>query len=163
MPERVYPHRFETSVDVNASPAALFAGLDDHERLSAHMMESSSMMAGNAMQFGFDETKGRSIGSKIRMSGHMLGFDLELEEVVTERVPPRRKVWETVDEPRLLVLGNYRMGFEIGERDATSRLTVFIEYDDPPVPWGLVGRLFGPIYARWCTESMAQGAKWQFD
>jgi hypothetical protein len=161
--ERRYPHRFETSVDVAASPAALFAELDDHERLSAHMMESSSMMAGSAMQFDFDDTKGRSIGSKIRMSGHVLGFDLDLEEVVTERVPPRRKVWETVGEPRLLVLGKYRMGFVIGERGGASRLTVFIEYDDPPAPWELVGRLLGPIYARWCTESMAQGAKRQFD
>lgn len=163
MTEKIYPHRFETSVDVNTSPAVLFAEMDDHERLAAHMMKSSAMMAGNAMRVELDETKGRSIGSKIRMSGDVLGFALELEEVVTERVPPKRKVWETVGEPRLLVVGNYRMGFEIGKRDGTSRLTVFIEYDDPPAPWGLAGRLLGPIYARWCTESMAQGAKRWFD
>ena len=97
------------------------------------------------------------------MSGRVLGFDLNLEEVVTDRMPPTRKVWETIGEPRLLVVGGYRMGFEIGERGARSRLKVFIEYEDAPAPWTLPGRLLGPIYARWCTESMAQGAMRRFE
>lgn len=159
----IYPHRFETSVDVNASPAELFDELDDHERLSAHMMKSSAMMAGNAMRIEFDDASGRSVGSKIRMSGHMLGFELNLEEVVTDRTPPARKVWQTIGQPRLLVLGGYRMGFEIGEREGKSRLKVFIEYEDAPAPWTLPGRLLGPIYARWCTENMALGARQRFE
>jgi hypothetical protein len=163
MSDRNFPHRFETNVDVNASSAELFAELDDHERLSAHMMRSSPMMAGNAMRFDFDEARGRAVGSRIRMSGRIVGFDLELEEVVTERAPPTRKVWETVGEPRLLIIGGYRMGFEIGERNGRSRLTMFIEYEDAPSPWALPGRLLAPIYARWCTESMAQGVKQRFE
>lgn len=63
----IYSHRFETSVDVNASPAELFEELDDHERLSAHMMQSSPMMAGSAMRVEFDDAGGRSVGSRIRM------------------------------------------------------------------------------------------------
>lgn len=163
MTERTYPHRFATSVDVDATPGELFAELDDHERLSAHMMQSSAMMAGYAMRFDFDEARGKEVGARIRMSGRMLGFDLALEEVVTERVPPARKVWETVGEPRLLVIGGYRMGFEIGERNGKSRLTVFIEHEDAPAPWALPSRVLGPVYARWCTESMAQGARQRFD
>ena len=44
------------------------------------------------------------------MNGRILGLKLSLDEVVTERDPPARKVWETVGVPRLLVIGPYRMG-----------------------------------------------------
>jgi hypothetical protein len=35
------------------------------------------------------------------MSGKVVGVDLFLDEVIREREPPRRKVWETVGTPRL--------------------------------------------------------------
>ena len=43
--------------------------------------------------------------------GPVFGLPLSLEEAVTERVPPRRKVWETIGRPKLL-LRNYRMGLK---------------------------------------------------
>jgi hypothetical protein len=162
MSQRKYQHRFESSAEVNATPELLFAELDDHERLSAHMMQSSAMMAGSKMRFDFDEGGGRSIGSKIRMSGQILGIRLELEEVVSERDPPKHKAWETIGTPRLLVIGDYRMGFDIEPLANGARLTVFIDYDEPKSPWAILGRLFGPVYARWCTVSMAQGAAREF-
>ena len=162
MANRSYPHKFETSVQVQATPEQLFAELDDQERLSAHMMQSSAMMAGNRMHFDFDAARGREVGSKMRLSGDMLGFHLEVEEVVTERSPPQRKAWETIGEPHLLVIGNYRMGFIIEATDSGSQLNVFIEYDEPPQPWTMLARLLGPVYARWCTVSMAEGAAKRF-
>ena len=132
--------------------------MDDQERLSAHMMKSSAMMAGGKMHFDFDDAKGRAVGSVIRMSGEMLGMTLDVSERVVEREPPHRKVWETIGEPRLLVVGNYRLGFEIEAHGQCSRLTMFIDYDDPPPPWRIAGRLLGAVYARWCTTSMADGA-----
>lgn len=152
---RRYRHRFETSVEIPKPRVAVFEALDDHERLSAHMTQSSVMMAGSSMVFTFDEHRGQSVGSKIRMSGNVLGFDLQVDEVVTERDPPRSKVWETVGEPRLLVIGPYRMGFSVDEKGSGSRVTAFIEYDDPSGGWRWVGRWLGPVYARWCTVIMA--------
>ena len=154
----IYPHHFESSVDVAASPAVLFAEIDDPERLAGHMTESSMMMAGSSMRYAYDEAAGKAVGSKISMTGTMLGIRLALEEIVTERDPPFHKVWETLGEPRLLVIGGYRMGFEIAERAGGARLKVFIDWRDPPAPWRWLGRLLGPAYARWCTQSMARGA-----
>jgi hypothetical protein len=80
--------------------------------------------------------------------------------VVTECAPPRRKVWETVGTPRLLVIGPYRMGFEVSpEGAAGSRLRVFIDYALPtgaPARW--LGRALGGAYARWCTHRMVRDA-----
>ena len=153
-----YPHHFETMVDVPAAAPALFANVDDHARLAGHMTGSSIMMGGSKMRFSYDENAGRAVGSKIRMAGSILGVPLGLEEVVVERVPPIRKAWETVGEPRLLAIGGYRMGFEITPQAQGSRLKVFIDWREPRPPWRWLGRLLGRTYAKWCAQSMARGA-----
>jgi hypothetical protein len=86
-------------------------------------------------------------------------MELAVEEVVTERKPPHRKVWETMGSPQLLVIGPYRMGVEVTPEGQTSRLRVFIDYALPeraPARW--LGRLFGRYYARWCTRQMVDDA-----
>ena len=77
-----------------------------------------------------------------------------------EHEPPLRKTWQTQGEPRLLVIGAYRMGFTITPLASGSRLLVFIDYKLPArgLAHGL-GRLLGPAYAAWCTRRMAQDAK----
>ena len=95
-------HRSEVVLAVD--PARLFAHLDDHRRLVSHMEKPSLMTAGASMRIETDERHGQAPGSVIRMTGRVLGLDLRLEEVVTTYEPPRRKVWETRGEPRLLVI-----------------------------------------------------------
>ena len=161
-PFGMYRHHFESRADVAASPDAVFAYLDDQERVSAHMMSSSAMMAGTTMRFEFDEHRGRALGSTIRLSGRVLGFTLEAAETIIEREPPRRTLWQTIGEPRLLVIGAYRMGFEIRPKGKGSSLLVFIDYDEPGGRWRLAGRLLGRAYAGWCTRRMAEGAAKHF-
>ena len=158
----MYPHHFESRVHVDASPEKLFDELDDQQRLSAHMMKSSAMMGGSTMRFEFDERRGRAVGSRMRLFGKMLGIPIEVVEAVTERDPPRYKAWETLGEPHLMVVGRYRMGFEIQPEDGESALTVFIDYDEPSGALRLLGKILGGVYARWCARSMAEGAAAQF-
>lgn len=156
----MFDHRCECAGLVPAAPDRLFMLLDEHARLSSHMSESSWMMGGGSMRVDTDEGGGRRRGSVIRLSGRAFGIRLEIEEVVVEHDPPRRKVWETAGSPRLLVIGHYRLGFELTPRDAASELRVFIEYELPTrglSRW--LGRLFGGWYARWCTKSMVADAQ----
>ena len=75
----------------------------------------------------------------------------------------RRKVWETTGTPNLLVIGQYRMGYEITPKGRASLLRVFIDYALPDGPFsGLLGGLFGNFYARWCTRRMADDAAKHF-
>ena len=158
-----FPFHFESEREVRAPADVIFSYLDDHTRLAAHMSQSSWMMAGARMKIELDASAGRAVGSRIRLSGRVLGIPLSVEEVVTERHAPLKKVWQTTGVPRLLVIGQYRMGFEITPRGASSLLHVFIDYALPETPlahW--LGRLFGSFYARWCAESMADDAVKQF-
>lgn len=153
------PFHFESKMNVTASAEALFSYLDDPRRLSSHMSQSSWMMAGSRMVIDLDTAEGIRVGSKIRLSGRVFGISLLVDEAVTERTPPSQKVWETIGEPSLLVIGQYRMGYKIERQGDSSELCVFIDYDLPktlPARW--IGRIFGHFYARWCTKQMAGDA-----
>ena len=153
------PLRYAGSGFVQSPVEQVFAHLDDHARLSSHMNKPSWSTGGGRLEIQIDEGRGQKVGSRIRLSGRVVGVDLSVEEIVVERDPPRRKVWETTGEPRLLVIGHYRMGFELSAYESGSLLGVFIEYALPvraPARW--LGRLFGPYYARWCTRQMVDDA-----
>ena len=116
------------------------------------------------METQIDAGRGQKVGSRIRLSGRVFGVELSVEEIVVERDPPRRKVWETTGAPKLLVIGLYRMGFELSAQGNGSMLRVFIEYALPeraPARW--LGRLFGRYYARWCTRQMVDDTVHHFE
>lgn len=154
---------FTTTVQVPAPAVDVFAFLDEHARLVSHMGKRTLAMGGGSMAVEFDEGRGKVVGSRLRLAGTAFGIRLGVEEVVIDRAPPNRKSWETVGEPRLLVIGPYRMGFIIKDLGRTSLLTVFINYELPlRAPWRCLGRLLGRSYARWCTDRMAGDAVGRF-
>ena len=149
---------------MSATPATVFALLDDHRRMAAHMTEPSWRMAGSHMTIEMDEQQGRAVGSKITLSGKVLGLSLKVEEIVTQYDVPRAKAWKTVGSPRLLVIGHYSMGFSLVPRQGGSVLRVFIDYSPPDKGVSrLLGRVFGKAYARWCTNRMARDATMHFN
>jgi hypothetical protein len=164
MADERYPLHRRSEVNVAAEPGRLFAWLDDHRRLAGHMEKPSPVTLGMSMRIETDEGKGQAVGSLICISGRMFGIPLSLEEVVSVRSPPTRKVWETRGEPKLLVIGAYRMGFEISAKGAGSHLVVFIDYRLPERgPTRSLGRLLGHFYAGWCTRRMSADAATAFN
>lgn len=154
-----YPHRFEREVWLGADCTPAFAYLDDPARLAGHMRQSSWRMGGGSMHFELDAQRGQAVGSHIVLRGSILGMPLFVDEVVLTHEPPHGKVWETVDRPRLLVIGAYRMGFELAPAGTGCRLVLFIDY---ALPTGIfsqwLGRWLGLYYARWCVNRMCEDA-----
>jgi len=148
----------ERSTLIGASPEVIFARLDDPARLGRHMAKPSLMMLGGAMTYELDKAKGQAVGSLIRMSGRAAGIKLSVEERVTERDPPWRKTWETVDRPRLAVMDWYRMGFTLSSEAEGTRLVAFIDYR--PSGWPLlVGLPIARAYAGWCLGQILRDAE----
>ena len=157
-----YTSHEESHDRLQARIESVFARLDGHARLAAHMERPSWRMGWGRMAVHLDAREGRAVGSRIRIDGRVFGIRLAVEEEVVERVPPTRKVWETVGQPRLLVIGPYRMGFALapeGPGGEGAVPSVFIDYalPDRGVP-RLLGRLFGRWYAHWCTTQMVADA-----
>lgn len=152
----VLMRHYEDRVPIKARAEDVFAYVDDHAHFSSHMSESSWMMGGGRMDISVDNGHGQRVGSHIRLSGKVFGITLFLDEVVTRREPPRVKIWETVGNLRLLVIGHYRMSIEVEPQDSNSLLRISIDYDLPSTnAW--LGRLFGGIYAKWCVQQMIKG------
>ena len=64
---RMYGFHYQTSRSVRAFSAEAFDVLDEHERLSAHMMKSSAIMAGSKMELRLDGSRGCGVGAKIAL------------------------------------------------------------------------------------------------
>ncbi|MEO6097409.1 MAG: SRPBCC family protein [Fibrobacteria bacterium] len=142
----------------------LFEYLDDQTHLTDHMSKPSWKMGWGRMVTELDDRKGRSVGSYIHIHGRVFGMRLFVDEIVTEREPPLRKVWETAGEPRLLVIGPYRMGFNLEPENSAVRLRVTLHYDLPAKGMSrLLGLVFGKAYAKWCTRQMAEDAQRHFN
>lgn len=163
MSRLLYSLHEEHSANINASAERVFDRLDDQTRLSEHMSKHSWKLGWGRMETVLDAQQGRAVGSHIVIRGRVLGIRLYLDEVVTKREPPLTKAWETAGEPRLLVIGRYRMGFDLIPGDTTSQLRVSIDYDLPNKGTSrLLGRFFGRSYAKWCARQMVRDAQHSF-
>jgi hypothetical protein len=160
--EPMMPRHAEARAALAATPQLVFDRLDDPTLLGAHMSGSSLMMGGGRMTYQFDAGGGRAVGSHIHMGGRAFGLELSLDEVIAERDPPRRKLWRTVGEPRLLVIGAYEMGFEITPADGGAMLRVWIDFEPPARGIGRLVPALAAAYARWCVEQMVGDAAQYF-
>ena len=123
------------------------------------MEKPSRMMAGATMRVEADALRAMALGSLIHIEGRVPGADLLVDDVVTERMPPFRKTWQTLGQPQLLVVGAYRMGFTVTPAAHRARLVVFIDYQLPPRGIGHVsGLLLGRASAMWRTRRMVADA-----
>src|SRR5262245_18319375 len=148
----------EGSRHVVEAPDEVFAFVDNDERFSSAMSESSWMMGGGRSSVEIDEKNGKALGSHIRLSGRVFGISLYLDEVVIRRDPPVFKVWETVGASRLLIIGAYKMGVQISPEAGGSRVRVFLDYQLPEGWAGYwLGLAFARLYARWCVSQMLTG------
>lgn len=160
----MYSRHEEYEGKVKAAPDQLFDLLDDQTRLSGHMTKRSWKMGWGKTDILLDEKHGKAVGSHIVLRGRVFGIPIYLDEVVTLREPPLRKNWETVDQPRLLVIGPYRMGFTITSAGEDVSLRVEIDYELPQDGFSrLLGRFFGRSYAKWCTKKMVRDAQRVFE
>ncbi len=154
---------YQNSLVIPASAEDIFAYADNHQNFSSHMNKSSWMMGGSRMETRVDDGQGQAVGSHIYMDGKVFGIKLSLDEVVTKREPPRYKEWQTVGNPKLLIIGHYRMSFEISSDGNTSKFKVSIDYELPKSLGGsLLGSIFGGTYAKWCVQQMLTGTQSHF-
>lgn len=158
-----YQHHLASNVELNATSEVAFEFLNDPHHLSSHMRKKSIMMAGSKMDIKLDSKGGKVVGSEIILEGAMMGIPLFVREFVTEIIPAKRKIWETEGPQKMLIIDQYKMGFDLSPNDGKSNLHVFINYNLPKSGIGrLLGKMFARSYAQWCTDKMASDAKKHF-
>ena len=152
--------RLEKTIRIAAVPAAVFAWLDDPRNSGWHMSRPSLAMLGGALQVERLSAAPTGVGATYRSWGRVLGYRIDFTTTVVQWVPDREKIWRTIGDPRLVVLGNFEMRFGVEPVEGGTRLTMALDYELPSHGFGrLLGRALATPYARWCLRRMCADAQ----
>jgi Polyketide cyclase / dehydrase and lipid transport len=155
-PER----RLEETTTVAVPPARVFAWLDDPRNTGWHMSRPSLAMLGGALQVERLSAMATGEGATYRSWARVLGLRIDFTTIVVRWVADREKVWRTIGDPRLIVIGHFEMRFGVDPIDGGARLTMALDYELPSRGFGrLLGRALAAPYAKWCLRRMCRDAR----
>jgi Polyketide cyclase / dehydrase and lipid transport len=98
------------TVEIRAPAEIVFSHIDDIRNLGWHMTKQSSVaLMGSRLRLKMLSEQATGLGATYRYSGMMLGLSIDFSESVTKYVPPRKKVWRTIGDPRLVIIASYEM------------------------------------------------------
>ena len=157
LPDAVH---LDENVWIDAPPAAVFAWIDDPRNTGWHMSRPSMAMLGSVLQTEQISPNATGLGATYRSHGRVMGLPLDFTGVVSRWVPQEEKIWRSIGEPRLIVIGAFEMRLTITPESGGSRLTAGIEYTLPKSWAGrLLGRVLARPYSRWCLRRICRDAK----
>lgn len=144
---------------IHSSPQQIFSQLDDFSKTGMHMSESSMMMMGSKLNLEQLSTN-PGLGASYRWSGKLMGMTMDFSETVTKWQPPKLKEWETVGEPKIIIMSWYRMRFEITAAENGTIVKISISYL-PPKVWlyKILSFFFAKLYCNWCLNNMLNDTK----
>jgi hypothetical protein len=124
------------------------------------MSRPSLAMLGSALHTEQLSPNPTGPGATYRSHGRVLGLRVDFTARVTRWLPDTEKVWQTIGDPRLIVLGSFEMQLTIKPEAGGSRLVTGIDYTLPKSRAGrLLGRLLSRPYSRWCLHRICRDAK----
>ena len=145
--------RIEERVSVDAPPSRVFVWLDDPRNTGWHMNRRSFAMAGASLRVAQLSEHATGEGATYRSSGRMLGLRIDFTTTVVRWVENEEKVWRTIGEPHLVVIGHFEMRFTTTAFEGGTRLILSLDYDFPTSWFGRrLGWLLAGPYARWCVR-----------
>lgn len=151
---------YEQSIDIKANPNEVFAFMDDIHNTGWHMEKSSMPMMGSRMEVEVLSKNSNGLGATYRWTGRVLGLPLDFSETVVTWLKGKERVWRTIGEPKIIIMGHYEMSFKLRPVLEGTNLTVSIDYELPKAPfWKFVGWLLAGWYSKWCLNNMCKDAK----
>jgi Polyketide cyclase / dehydrase and lipid transport len=152
--------RLEETIEIAAAPAQVFAWLDNPRNTGWHMSRPSLAMLGGSLRVERLSAMAAGVGATYRSWGRVLGLRIDFTTIVVRWVADREKVWRTIGNPRLIVIGPFEMRFGVEPVVGGARLTMALEYELPSRGLGrLLGRALAAPYAKWCLRRMCRDAR----
>ena len=150
---RSKPWHFEQAIDIKARPQDVFAFVDDIHHTGWHMEKSSMPMMGGKMEVEILSKNRTGLGAAYRWTGRVLGMPIDFSETVVKYAKDKERVWRTIGEPKIIIIGHYEMGFKLTTIQRSTRLTIYISYELPKPLFGkFLGWLLSGWYSKWCLK-----------
>ena len=147
-------------VVINSSAENVFAYMDNLGNTGMHMTQSSTMMMGSKLELEQLSENTTGVDSKFRWHGKMMGFTMDFTVVVTKWVKDKEKVWETIGQAKMIILGWYRMRLLITPEGQNTKAELSITYTKPKnILFRVIAFFLAPWYANWCLNSMLEDSK----
>lgn len=144
-----------SQIVVQATPAEVFGRLDDMHEIGKHMTESSMPLMGSKLKFEILSPNVTDVGATYRYYGKIMGLTLDITEVVRRYILNEEKFWETIGEPKIIIMSHYVLGFLLKPVNGGTQATFSIDYEIPAHGLGRVlGMFLSNWYAHWCLRMM---------
>ena len=147
-------------VEIKATPDKVFDYMDKLGNTGMHMMESSAMMMGSKLQLEQLSKNATGLDSRFRWYGKMMGLKMDFTVVVTKWTQSKEKVWETIGNSKMIILGWYQMRLILTPSSAGTLTELSISYTYPKNIFGKILAFFlSRWYGNWCLTNMLNDSK----
>lgn len=150
------------NIIINSTPAKVFAYMDNIGNTGMHMTKSSKPMMGSKLELKQLSENATGLNSKFRWYGKMMGFTMDFIVVVTKWIKDNEKVWETIGQAKMIILGWYRMHLVIlpSPFGPNTEVELSISYTKPKnIFFKFIAFFLATLYANWCLNNMLQDSK----
>jgi len=148
------------SILINRPVEIVFAYVDDIKNTGWHMTKSSMPLMGGHLNLETVSGNDAGTGATYRWWGKVFGLTMDFTETVTEWEENKKRVWETIGQPKLIIMDSYIMSFEVTPKDNSTLLVFKISYE---LPRNIFNRFLGLIlsgwYSNWCLNNMCADTK----
>lgn len=144
----------------SASPEQVFKAIDDLGVTGMHMTQSSMMMMGSKLNLEFLTANHTGFGSKYRWTGKMVGMKMDFTVEVTQWIDGKEKTWETLGDPKLIILSWYKMHLRVFPVSTGVKAELSITYERPKsLFYKMLSFLSADWYCKWCLKKMLGDAR----
>ena len=122
------------------------------------MSENSMMMMGSKLTLEHLSGPERGVGAIFRWLGKIMGMEIDITERITTWIENREKVWETIGQPKIILLGWYRMILKTSAVKEGTLTSLQIDFTPPSgFFYKILYFLFSGWYCNWCLNNMLGG------
>ena len=148
------------SIIIHSSPEKVFVYMDNIADTGMHMTKGSKPMMGSKLELKQLSENATGLNSKFRWYGKMMGFTMDFTVVVTKWIKDKEKVWETIGEAKMIILGWYQIRLVILQERENTKAELSISYTNPKnIFFKIIAFFLAPFYANWCLNNMLQDSK----
>ena len=148
------------SIIIHAIPEKVFTYMDNIANTGMHMTKSSKPMMGSKLDLKQLSENATGLNAKFRWFGKMMGFTMDFTVVVTKWIKDKEKVWETIGEAKMIIMGWYQMRLVISPEGANTKAELSIAYTKPKnIFLKFIASFLTPLYANWCLNNMLKDSK----
>ena len=151
---------FKKNILIHSSPENVFTYMDNIGNMGMHMTKSSMPMMGSKLVLKQLSKNATGLNSKFRWTGKMMGITMDFTVVVSKWIKDKEKVWETIGEAKMIILGWYQMRLVILPERENTKAELSIAYTNPKnIFFKIIAFFLAPFYANWCLNNMLQDSK----